>query len=194
MRITSGRFKGRILTSPEGLSTRPTSDRARQAVFNILMHAGFAGPDSLIDAHVIDVFAGTGALGLEALSRGAADAVFIEEARPALSALRQNIRDCRAEGDTLVIASTALSPPPRGGQTAPRSLLFCDPPYNKTAAGDNLGMKAVTALAASGWLAPGCLCVMEMAKAFPEPAPQNFTLCDTRDYGVAQLRFLRWQG
>lgn len=192
MRITSGRFKGRVLQSPQGLSTRPTSDRARQAVFNVLLHAGFAGPDNVIDATVLDLFAGTGALGLEALSRGGSHCVFAEEAKPALASLRHNIVACRVENESLVLAGSALAPPPRPQSIAPRNLVFCDPPYNRDADGAHFGLQALTAFAKQGWLATGCLCVMEMAKAFPEPLPQGATLCDERDYGVARLRFVRF--
>lgn len=193
MRITSGQHKGRILKSPEGLTTRPTSDRARQAVFNILMHAPWAGPASVLDATVLDVFAGTGALGLEALSRGAAHAVFIEDAKPALMSLRANIAACRAETISQVMAASAIAPPPRPVSLAPRQLVFCDPPYNTVDNSPDWGSQAMTALAAAGWLAPDALLVMEMAKKFPETVPPHCTVCDERSYGVAQVRFLRWQ-
>jgi 16S rRNA (guanine966-N2)-methyltransferase len=194
MRITSGDFRGRILKSPEGLATRPTSDRARQAVFNILLHAGFGGADLLDGAAVMDIFAGTGALGLEALSRGAAHAVFIEDARPALQALRANLAACRCEGRAHVVAGSALQPPPKPAALAARQVVFCDPPYNTDAAGADLGRHAVNALAAQGWLAPGALLIMEMAKKFPEGLPGKCTQLDERGYGVALVRFLRFGG
>lgn len=195
MRITSGRFKGKILKSPQGLSTRPTSDRARQAVFNILLHAPWCGPDHVIDAPVMDIFAGTGALGLEALSRGGAHCVFVEDNRDALAVLRDNIAACKMIADTAVMAQSALALPARAASVSPRQLLLCDPPYN-TAADPHrdLGRHAVEKLISGGWLADGCVLVMEMAKALPEAVPAKCTLIDSRDYGVARVAFLRYGG
>lgn len=195
MRITSGRFKGKILKSPEGLSTRPTSDRARQAVFNILMHAPWCGAGHVIDAPVMDIFAGTGALGLEALSRGASHCVFIEDNRAALTALRANITACKMDTAATVLAQSALSVSARPAGMDARQLVLCDPPYN-TAADPNrdLGRHAVEKLISGGWLADGCVLVMEMAKALPEAVPAKCTLIDSRDYGVARVAFLRYGG
>lgn len=185
MRIVSGQFRGKSLMSPAGLATRPTSDRARQAVFNILEHASWC-PFSLPEnAHVLDVFAGTGALGLESLSRGAADAVFIEQSGEALKALRHNIDSMDMGTRTQVLRTDALHPTPRPPTVAPRTLVFLDPPYGK-----NWGYAALAALAAKDWLAKDCVCVMEMSKKQPEPLPEGFTLADTRHYGVAEVRFL----
>jgi 16S rRNA (guanine966-N2)-methyltransferase len=194
MRIVGGKNRGRILNSPEGLTTRPTSDRARQAVFNILMHAGWLGGDALEDAHVIDLFAGTGALGLEALSRGGADCVFVERDRHALTALRQNIAALKAESNSTVIAADALALPKRAADINLRTLAFLDPPYNKAKEGADAGRHALELLAARGWLAGGCVCVAEMAKKFPEEMPQGFTLRDERPYGVALVRFMTYDG
>lgn len=193
MRITSGRCKGKILKSPEGLSTRPTSDRARQAVFNILMHAPWCGPDRLIDTPIIDIFAGTGALGLEAISRGSAHGVFVEDNRAALAALRENIKGCKAEGETLVMAQSVLGLDARPASLEARQIVFCDPPYN-TAQEPNrdLGRHAVERLIAGNWLADGCVLVMEMAKALPEAVPAGCSVIDSRDYGVARVSFLRY--
>lgn len=195
MRITSGRCKGKILKSPEGLSTRPTSDRARQAIFNILMHAPWCGPDHVIDAPVIDLFAGTGALGLEALSRGSEHCVFVEDNRGALTALRDNIAGCRMDGAALVMAHSALALAARPDTLAARQLVLCDPPYNTAAEPKrDLGRHAIDRLIAGAWLAQGCVIVMEMAKALPEDVPAHCTLVDTRDYGVARMNFLRYDG
>ncbi len=193
MRITSGRCKGKILKSPEGLSTRPTSDRARQAVFNILLHAPWCGADHVIDAPVMDIFAGTGALGLEALSRGGAHCVFVEDNRAALSALRANIAACKMDGDSLIMTQSALSLPARPASLAPRQLVFCDPPYNTAQDPQrDLGRHAIERMIAGSWLADGCVIVMEMAKALPESVPTGCTLIDSRDYGVARVSFLRF--
>lgn len=195
MRITSGRFKGKILKSPEGLSTRPTSDRARQAVFNILMHAPWCGPAHVIDAPAMDIFAGTGALGLEALSRDASHCAFVEDNRDALAALRANITACKMESETTILSQSALAIAARPTGLAPRQLVFCDPPYNTTAEPNrDLGRHAVERLIAGGWLASGCVLVMEMAKALPETTPAKCTLIDSRDYGVARVAFLRYDG
>jgi len=185
MRIVGGQFRGKTLASLSGLSTRPTSDRARQAVFNILEHAGWRPIILPENAAVLDVFAGTGALGLESLSRGAAEAVFIEQAPEALRTLRQNIDSMKLGPRTQVLRLDALHPPPRPAGLAPRNLVFIDPPYGK-----NLGYAALNALAAKNWLAAEAVCVMEMSRKQPEPLPEDFTLADTRHYGVAEVRFL----
>src|SRR6185437_17040805 len=111
MRIVAGAWRGRSLTAPTGTETRPTADRVRQALFDILMHAPWAGRSAVEGACVLDVFAGTGAMALEALSRGAARAVFVERSRPALTALRANIAACRAADRCEVLPIDALSVP-----------------------------------------------------------------------------------
>lgn len=185
MRIVSGRFKSRALLSPSGRATRPTSDRARQAVFNILEHASWRPFILPENAYVMDIFAGTGALGLEALSRGAADIIFIENDRAALAACQGNIDSLGVTAETRLMKSDATRLPPRPGNAAPRNLVFLDPPY-----GRGLGEKALVQLAAKGWLAPQAVCVLEMSKKEPENIPQGFTLADSRTYGIAEVRFL----
>lgn len=194
MRITSGQYRGRILQSPEGLSTRPTSDRARQAMFNILLHAAWGGISRVENTGVLDLFAGTGALGLEALSRGASHAVFSEDAPAAVTALRANIAACRSLDQSHIMVGSALTPPPRPAALAPRQIVFCDPPYNTATAGTDLGRQAITAWAQKNWLTPDCIVVMEMAKKFPETVPPDCEILDERSYGVAMVRFLRWTG
>lgn len=185
MRIVSGRFKSRALLSPSGRATRPTSDRARQAVFNILEHAAWRPFILPENAYVMDIFAGTGALGLEALSRGAADIIFIENDRAALAACQGNIDSFGVKANTRLMKIDATRLPPRPGNAAPRNLVFLDPPY-----GRGLGEKALVQLATKGWLAPQAVCVLEMSKKEPENIPQGFTLADTRTYGIAQVCFL----
>lgn len=153
MRIIAGAWRGRRLVAPDGDTTRPTADRARQALFDRLAHAPWAGREMLEGAGVLDAFAGTGALGLEALSRGAANAVFIERDRRALAALRANVAACGAQARSQVIAGDATRPPP--GRAC--GLVLLDPPYGK-----GLVPAAVAALGAAGWLAPAALVVAEM--------------------------------
>lgn len=188
MRITAGLHRGRALTAPTGKDTRPTSDRARESIFNILRHGSWhAGV--LTDAAVLDVFAGTGALGLEALSQGAAHAVFIEREYPALMACRSNIEALGEQDRTAVFTFDAVNPIPRPLYLAPRTLVFLDPPYGKY-----LCAEALKALIDKDWLAPGAACVLEMSKKIPEIIPAGFTLRDTRVYGLAQVQFVTWEG
>ncbi len=142
MRIIAGRHRGRLLVAPPGDVVRPTGERAREALFNILAHGKFAvaGP-AYAGAEIVDAFAGTGAFGLEALSRGAAHVVFIENDRTALAALRQNIAALGEEKRSRIASGDATSPP---RALAPASLAFLDPPYGK-----GLGVPALTALAAA---------------------------------------------
>lgn len=174
MRIIGGTFRGRRLASlgkgDASAHLRPTSDRVRESLFNILEsnHA-----DSLEDAQVLDVFAGTGALGLEALSRGAAHVTFIDQGRAALKLLRANIATCTAEPQTRILPRDARKPGPAHTQA---TLLFLDPPY-----GSALGEKALAALIDAGWLAPGALIIWE--DNTPVTAPASFTPLDERHYG-----------
>ncbi len=163
------------MTAPPGSDTRPTSDRARQALFDMLMHAPWA-EGCVAGAAVLDVFAGTGALGLEALSRGAASATFIESGRPALAALRANIAACGA-GDLCRILAGDVRTPMRG--TACR-LVFLDPPY-----GQGLIPVALAELAKAGWIAPDALIIAEVATG--EPPPTEAALLAERQHGAAKL-------
>ncbi len=167
MRIIAGKHRGRPLRAPEGRSVRPTSDRAREALFDILAHGRFADRPVFQDARVLDAFAGTGAFGLEALSRGAAHATFIEKDRGVLAALRSNIAALGEERSATVLATDALKPPPAA---AP----------------------ALTALAEAGWLAAGALCVVEVAAKQKLAPPAGFEVLDERKYGAARLVFLRY--
>ncbi|MBU6419783.1 MAG: 16S rRNA (guanine(966)-N(2))-methyltransferase RsmD [Proteobacteria bacterium] len=176
MKIIAGRWKGRALAAPEGRDTRPTNIRARQAVFDILAHAPWCELDG---AKVLDVFAGTGAYGLEALSRGAATASFIEVASPALNALKSNIVACKADG-AKIVAADALNPP--GG--TPHDLVFLDPPY-----GQALVAPALKALAAKGWIAPGAVIVAELG---PGEALETHELLAERSHGKAHLKIWRF--
>ena len=185
MRIVSGRFRGRSLTAPEGSITRPTSDRARQALFDVLGHAPWA-PD-LEGARVIDLFAGSGGLGFEALSRGAAFCLFVETNEAARGAIRDNVEALGLFGETRVHRRDAtdlgLRPASTGG---PFDLAFLDPPYRK-----GLGEQALTGLADGGWLKPDALVVFERAADEPAPAMEGFTVIESRCWGAAGVWFLR---
>jgi 16S rRNA (guanine966-N2)-methyltransferase len=182
LRIVAGRHRGRRLAAPEGLTTRPTAERVRQALFDMLWHAPWAGRDRVEGARVLDAFAGTGALGLEALSRGAAHATFIEQDRAALAALRGNIATLREDAQARVIPGDATRPP---AAPVPCSLLLLDPPY-----GAALVPRALAALGAAGWIAPGALVAAEVAKADPLDI-QGFETVAERAHGAARLVFLR---
>lgn len=161
MRIIAGAWRGRTLAAPPGDATRPTADRVRQALFDMLLHAPWGGSDVIEGAHVLDAFAGTGALGLEALSRGAAHATFIENARASLAALRANVTHLHAEELTRIIAGDTLAPP---RATTPCALIFLDPPYGK-----GLVPHALVGLEAAGWLAPEALIVAETSRGEARP-------------------------
>jgi 16S rRNA (guanine966-N2)-methyltransferase len=181
MRIIAGAWRGRALAAPAGLATRPTADRVRQALFDMLMHAPWAGRAVLEGAVVLDAFAGSGALGLEALSRGAAHAVFFEHDRAALAALRANIAACGAGACADVLAQDVLRAPRRVGP--PAGLAFFDPPY-----GQGLVQRSVNLLQAASWLAPDCLLVAEAGRLDgPDTiAPPDRVLAH-RVHGAAQL-------
>ena len=188
MRITSGIHRGRLLTAPKGKNTRPTSDRTRESVFNILRHGSWHD-GVLEEATVLDVFAGTGALGLEALSQGAKHAAFIEREHSAADVCRGNIETLGETDRTTVFTFDALHPLNRPLYIEPRSLVFLDPPYGKY-----MGTEALQALIKKKWLKEGAVCVMEMSKRVPETLPAGFALQDERTYGIAQVQFLIWEG
>jgi 16S rRNA (guanine966-N2)-methyltransferase len=176
VRIIAGAWRGRTLRTPPGSTTRPTADRVRQALFDMLWHADWAGRDAIEGARVIDLFGGTGALGLEALSRSAASAVFIERDRTALCVLRDNIAICHAEAlcRVLPIDATRL---PAGD---PADLVFMDPPYRQ-----NLVAAALQSLAAGGWLRDGTLVVAELAA--DEAYGVAADLLTDRTHGAARI-------
>lgn len=176
MRIVAGTWRGRRLAAPPGSRTRPTADRVRQALFDMLLHAPWGGADAVAGARVLDAFAGTGALGLEALSRGAAHATFMEADRAALATLRANIAALGAGERATVLAGDALHCPV-GMQTA---LVFLDPPY-----GEDLVRRAVQALRRSGWIAPRALLVGEIGRE--EPVPNLGERLADRAQGAARL-------
>jgi 16S rRNA (guanine966-N2)-methyltransferase len=182
MRVGGGRLRGRRLVAPAGAEVRPTADKTRLAIFNIIAHGGLT-EQPLEGARVLDVFAGTGALGIEALSRGARHATFIERDRRALASLRANLVGLGLEVASEVLALDATRLPPAH---APVHLAFLDPPY-----GEALGAPALEALAAGRWLVPGALVVLELGLDDPFEAPPGFAPLDERRYGAARVVFLR---
>jgi 16S rRNA (guanine966-N2)-methyltransferase len=186
MRVVGGTLKGRRLEAPEGAVARPTSDRAREALFNLLTQGRIAGEGNpLIGARVLDAFAGTGALGIEALSRGAAEAWFMEKDAAALKALRANIKHCGVEQKARVVPADVVSPP--AAQRA-CDILLLDPPYNK-----GLGAPALSALARAGWMAENALIALEVERKDEVEAPEAFVPQDERHYGKAKLLFFRYR-
>jgi 16S rRNA (guanine966-N2)-methyltransferase len=188
MRIVAGRHRGRSLKTPDDLAVRPTADRTREALFNILMSGKLSdeGQRRLPGARVLDAFAGTGALGLEALSRGAVHAVFMENYAPAIEICRANIA-ALGEGERAeMLACDVLHPRPA---PAPCDIVFLDPPYNQ-----GFGEKAVNVLLQAGWIAPGTLVSIELMKHEPFETPPGFTELDARTYGKAKLIFLKYVG
>jgi 16S rRNA (guanine966-N2)-methyltransferase len=186
MRIVGGARRGlKLAEVGEGDSAarlRPTSDRTREALFNLLAHGGYATPPAPEGMRVLDLFAGTGALGLEAVSRGAAHATFVETGRPALALLAANVAKLGAAAQATVIAADATRLGPCPG--APFDLVFLDPPY-----GRGLGEAALAAATAGGWLAPGALIVWEEGASVA--APGGMTRLDARRYGAATVTLLR---
>jgi 16S rRNA (guanine966-N2)-methyltransferase len=181
MRVVAGSHRGKILAAPPGRTLRPTADRVRESVFNILAHGHFgAGGASILQgARVLDAFAGTGAMGIEALSRGAAHATFIERDQSALAALRANLRAVREAANATVLSGDVLAPP-RAAQ--PVAVAFLDPPYR-----EGLGPRALDALAGAGWFASGAIVTIEVAAREAFAAPDGFEILDERRYGAAQV-------
>lgn len=184
MRIVGGQFKGRSIAAPPGRDTRPTADRAREAVFNVLAHADWS--PGLESRRVLDLFAGSGALGLEALSRGAAFALFVETDAGARGAIRDNIEALGLFGVTRIHRrdATDLGVKP-AGLGEPFDLVFLDPPYHR-----GLGERALARLGEGGWIGPDALIVLECA-ADEAPALPGYSTLDERTYGAAKVLFLK---
>ena len=182
MRIVGGQHRGRTLAGPKSQNVRPTADRLRESLFNILLHAY---GDPVGGARVLDLFAGTGALGLEALSRGAAFVLFVDDGAEARALLRQNVETLGAAGVTRVFRRDATKLGP-AHPLEPFSLVFLDPPYGK-----GLAEKALLSARAGGWLAPEALIVVEEAKEAGFAAPQGFEEVERRAYDDTEFVFLR---
>ncbi len=181
MRIVAGKHRGRRLAAGADEAVRPTADRARQGLFNMLAHGLGAAAVAIEGAVVLDVFAGSGALGLESLSRGAAHAIFVENDRTAVALIRTNANALGEQTRTTVLARDALSlgPPPAVG---PAAIAFFDPPYRK-----GLAAPALAAAAASGWIADSAIVVLECATDETVEAPAGFVLIKERRYGAARI-------
>lgn len=183
MRITGGQFRGRGLTELPDNRVRPTSDKVRQAIFNILAHHDFGTGFSLEGARVIDIFAGTGALGLEALSRGAAYALFVDDSADSRALIRKNVEALNLTGTSKIWRRDATDMGPLGaGAGGPFELAFVDAPYRK-----GLTEKALASLASGGWLSLNALAVAETATDEKIEAPNGFRLFDHRDYGETSV-------
>jgi 16S rRNA (guanine966-N2)-methyltransferase len=181
MRIVGGTFRGRVLAGPSSQAIRPTADRLRESIFNILAHA-YGDPVS--GSRVLDLFAGTGALGLEALSRGAAFALFVDDGAEARAIIRQNVQALGVAGVSRIFRRDAT----KLGDVHPNdpfSLVFLDPPYGK-----GLAEKALASARAGGWLTPEALIIVEEAKgAFA--TPEGYEEIERRDYDGTEIVFLR---
>lgn len=187
MRIVGGRHRGRRIEAPPGLDIRPTADRAREAAFN-LIERGRAARETgfvLAGARVLDAFCGTGAMGLEALSRGAAAATFLDADARAVDCARTNAALLGESARAVLLIADATKPPPA---TAAHDLVLLDPPY-----ASDLGLPALEALAARGWIAAGALIVLEHRAGRDALAPPpGFALLESRRYGKAAITLLRY--
>lgn len=184
MRIVGGSLRGRALAPPKSDATRPTSDRVRESVFNILAHG--AAKVDLQGARVIDLFAGTGALGLEAISRGATFALFVEDEASARATIRTNIENFGLTGQTKIFRRDATDLGP-AAQMGRYRLAFLDPPYD-----NGLAPLALTALASGGWLEPGAIAIIEERRDVTVSLPDGFMQIDARTWGDTQAVFARF--
>jgi len=182
VRVVGGRLRGRTIASPSSREIRPTADRLRESLFNILMHA-YGDPVS--GARVLDLFAGTGALGIEAVSRGAAFALFIDSGAEARALLRQNVEALGLGGVTKVYRRDATKLGPVH-PLEPFSLVFLDPPYGK-----GLAETSVVSLQDGGWLAPRALLVVEEATSSKFAVPEGFDEVERRVYDDTEFIVLR---
>src|SRR6516225_2493720 len=182
MRVVGGRLRGRNLAAPASREIRPTADRLRESLFNILVHA-YENP--VEDARVLDLFAGTGALGIEAISRGAGFALFVDNGAEARALLRNNVEALGLGGVTKVFRRDATNLGP-AHPVEPFSLVFLDPPYGK-----GFAEKALASLRDGGWLTPGALLVVEEAKAAQFATAEGFEVLERRAYDDTEFVFLR---
>ena len=184
MRVVGGRLRGRAIVAPVHAGTRPTSDRVRESIFNILAHGthGFA----IEGANVLDLFAGTGALGLEALSRGAKFCMFVDDDADARGIIRENVEAFGLTGVTKIFRRDATDLG-AASRHAGFTLIFADPPY-----GHGLGERALRSAAAGGWLAPGALAVVEERRGAIAGLPDGYTRIDARSWGDTEVVFARY--
>jgi 16S rRNA (guanine966-N2)-methyltransferase len=182
MRVIGGRLRGRNIAGPSTQAIRPTQDRLRESLFNILMHA-YENP--MLDARVLDLYAGTGALGIEAVSRGAKFTLFVDNGSEARALLRDNVESLGLGGVTKVYRRDASDPGP-AHPVEPFALVFIDPPYRQ-----KLAEKSLVALRNGGWLVPDALVVVEEAKDAGFKAPEGYEELERRAYDDTEFTFLR---
>jgi 16S rRNA (guanine966-N2)-methyltransferase len=184
VRIVGGEFRGRSLATPKSDDIRPTSDRTRESLFNILSHAY---PEALDGTRVLDLFAGTGAVGLEAMSRGARGALFVEQSVEGRGLLHTNIETLGVIGRAKIFRRDATS---LGGigTVEPFHLLFADPPYAK-----GLGERALDAAARGGWLVDGALAILEERADIQPAAVDGYDLLEVRTFGETRMHFYRYR-
>jgi 16S rRNA (guanine966-N2)-methyltransferase len=178
MRIIAGSLKGRKLTPPTGDAIRPTSDRTRESIFNLLMHGRYAG-ESIIGQHVVDLCCGTGALGLEAISRGARTVTFIDKDKKSMDLTRSNVLHCGVVQQAFYVQGDATRLPPA---REPAALVLMDPPYASP-----MVAPAYRSLRAQGWLVPGSMLVAEQPLGVDAPALVGAELIDSRKYGKTMV-------
>jgi 16S rRNA (guanine966-N2)-methyltransferase len=183
MRVVAGKLRGRTLKGPSSNSIRPTSDRLRESVFNILAHGH---GDPITDARVLDLFAGTGALGIEAISRGARFALFVEDSAEGRAIIRENVEALGLGGVTRLFRRDATKLG-EAHPVEPFSLAFCDPPY-----GRGLAEKALVSARDGGWLVDGAVVVVEESASVEFVAPEKFEEVERREYDDTQVVFLRY--
>lgn len=183
MRIIAGKMKGRKLQPPEGSAIRPTADRTRESVFNLLMHGAYAG-EQIIDCHIMDLCCGTGALGLEAISRGSRIATFVDKDKRSIELAKANALHCGVTQQCFFIQSDAGRLPLAREKV---SLVLMDAPYDTP-----LLSPAYASLVAGGWLAEGALIVAEQPRGMAAPALDGAELVDERQYGKAKILIYRF--
>ncbi len=184
MRIVAGEFRGRTLAAPKTSEIRPTTDRTRESLFNILAH-GY--PEAVDGKRLLELFAGTGAVGLEAVSRGARAATFVENSVEGRGLIWANIEALGLAGRTRILRrdATRLG---SVGKLEPYDFLFADPPYGK-----GLGEKAIAAAGEGGWLKPGALVILEEAADVAPALPEAFDALETREFGDTRMHFYRYR-
>jgi 16S rRNA (guanine966-N2)-methyltransferase len=185
MRVIGGNLKGRSIKAPSGADVRPTSDRVRESLFNVLLNGRNA--IDLNGATVLDVFAGTGALGLEALSRGAAHAVFVDSSRQSLACIKENAETFNVGDVVSIVSGDARSlgkPPPIMVNGA--DVVFLDPPYKK-----DLAIPSLEHLLNRDWIAEDSMIIVETESDLELPPVDGFDTVDSRKYGAARIAFLR---
>jgi len=185
MRIVSGKHKGKKIDYISDSTTRPTKDAVRESIFNILAHAPWCEVD-IKGSTILDVFAGTGSLGLEALSRGATKGYFIEQDKAAINVCRKNIESMDMQNIAKILNFNATKLPPRPENIEVADLVFLDPPYSK-----NLGEEAIVSLIKGNWVSNNTIYVLEEAKNSTINIPNNFEIIEERSYGITKIIFIK---